>query len=153
VVWRLTRDPALVLQAVRATLAAGGHPAATAAALVPELVPVPDGEQQELVRLLHLRLGDRWARVEAARALWRLATEPGVLTGPLVAEIADGGAWRAALDLLVDLRAADAIPALRDLADRDTRIPVLGGAEGADGIVWEDEWLRAAIQDAIERLA
>lgn len=149
VVWGLTRDPGAVLPTVEAVLSAGDQPAGTAAAFVPALATTG----RALIPPLHALLGDRWARVEAARALWRLGVEPRTLTRPLLTAIADGWPWRAALELLLDLRATDAVPALRELAEQDARAPVSGGADGADGTVWEDERLQTAIRDAVSRLA
>jgi HEAT repeats len=146
VVWRLTGDPGEVLPTVRAVLAASDQPAATAARLAAEL----GSHAQPLVPLLRQALDDPWVRVEAADALWRLGGSAAELVGPLLAAVADGqGDASAALDLLVEMRAIQAIPRLRQLAEQDTRI--LAGT-ALDDVVRSDERLQAGLFNAIERL-
>jgi HEAT repeats len=146
VVWRLTGDPGAVRPTVRVVLAAGDQPAGTAASLAAEL----GIHARPLVPLLRAALNDRWARVHAAQALWRLDGSAAELVEPLLAAIADGwGREAAALDLLVDMKAAQAIPRLRELAGQDARIITAGAFVG---IVHSDELLRARLLEAIEVL-
>jgi hypothetical protein len=146
VVWRLTGDAGEVLPTVRAVLAAGEQPAATAARLAAELGSLA----QPLVPMLYKALDDHWLRVDAADALWRLDGRAAELVGPLLAAVADGwGHGLAALDLLIDMRAVQAVPQLRELAEQDARI-VTGGS--VDDIVSGDERLQTRLFDAIERL-
>jgi HEAT repeat len=146
-VWRLTADPDAVLPTIQAVLAAGDQPAATAARLAAEL----GSHALPLVPILRGALDDHWVRVDAAHALWQLGGVAAELVGPLLAAVADGWGhgWAAALDLLVDMRAIQAVPRLRELAEQDARI-LTGGS--VDDIVSGDERLQARLFDAIERL-
>ena len=151
VVWRLTADPDTGLPTVRAVLAAGDQPAARAARLAGEL----GSHARPLVPLLREALDDHWVRVDAAHALWRLGGSAAELVAPLLAAVADGwvcvdGNEATALDLLIDMRAIQAIPHLRELAEQDARVVTAGSV---DDIVRGDEALRARLVDAIERLA
>lgn len=147
VVWRLTADRDAVLPTVRAVLAAGDQPAATAATLAGEL----GSHARPLVPLLREALNDHWVRVDAAHALWRLGGSAAELVVPLLAAVADG--WghgsAAALDLLIDMRAIQAIPRLRELAEQDARIVTAGSV---DEIVSGDERLQARLSQAIDQL-
>jgi hypothetical protein len=151
VVWRLTADRDAVLPTVRAVLAAGDQPAAVAARLAGEL----GSHARPLVPLLREALDDHWVRVDAAHALWRLGGSAAELVAPLLAAVADGwvrvdGNEATVLDLLIDMRAIQAIPQLRELAEQDARVVTAGSV---DDIVRGDEALRARLVDAIERLA
>jgi len=146
VVWRLTADPDAVLPTVRAVLAAGGQPAGTAASLAAEL----GAHARPLVPLLRRTLDERWASVRAAHALWRLGDNPAGLVEPVVAAVADcWGGGEVALELLVQMRATQTVPRLRQLAEQDARI-VTSGVD--DEIIGRDERLQARLWQAIERL-
>jgi hypothetical protein len=146
VVWRLTADPDAVLPTVRAVLAAGGQPAGTAASLAAEL----GIHARPLVPLLRRTLNERWASVHAAHALWRLGDNPAGLVEPVVAAVADcWGGGEVALELLVQMRATQTVPRLRQLAEQDARI-VTSGVD--DEIIGRDERLQARLWQAIERL-
>jgi len=140
------RDPVEVLPTVRAVLGAGDQPASAAAKLAAEL----GSPTQPLVPLLRQALDDRWVRVDAANALWRLGGSAAELVGPLLAAVTDGqGDESAALDLLVEMRAIPAVSRLRELAEQDARIVTAGSV---DDIVSGDERLQARLFNAIERL-
>jgi HEAT repeat protein len=147
VVWRLTGDAAAVIPTIGAVLAAGDRPAGMAARLAGEL----GTHAQPLMPLLRTALDDEFARVDAAFALWRLGADPAGLVEPLLAAVGDpwGHTCREALDLLVEMRAAEAIPALSEFAEQDARLMAYGDD---DKIVADDERLRASIRQAIERL-
>jgi hypothetical protein len=151
VVWRLTGDPDAVLPTVRAVLAAGDQPAGTAASVAAEL----GAHARPLLPLLRAARDDGppWILgVDAARALWRLDRSAAGLVEPLLAAVADpwGGAAEAALDLLVEMRATQTIPRLRELAGQDARI-ITAGKTGE--IIHEDERLGARLLKAIADLA
>jgi HEAT repeat protein len=150
VVWQLTADPDEVLPTVRAVLAAGDRPAGSAAGLGAEF----GAHARGLLPLLRAALDDPWARVDAARALWRLDhAAPGLVDGlvePLLAAVADSwGGTEPAVGLLVEMRAVQAIPRLRELAEQDRRIVTAGAIYG---IVRGDERLQARLYDAIADL-
>jgi hypothetical protein len=147
VAWRLTGDPDAVVPTVRAVLAGGETSAGAAARLAAEL----GDHARPLLPLLRAALDDRWARVHAARALWRLGGDAGDLVEPLVAAAAECyGGGEVAVDLLVEMRATAALPRLRALAEQDARI-VNSGIY--DYTVWQDERLRARLWQAVERLS
>jgi hypothetical protein len=147
VVWRLTGDPDAVLPTVRAVIAAGDQPAGTAAMLAVEL----GSHARPLVGLLREALDGHWTRVDAAHALWPLGGSTAELVGPLLAAVGDGWGhgWAAALDLLINMRAIQAVPRLHELAEQDARV-LTGGS--VDDIVRGDQALRARLLDAIQRL-
>jgi hypothetical protein len=146
VAWRVTGDPDAVVPTLRAVLAGGETSAGAAARLAAEL----GDHARPLLPLLRAALDDRWARVDAARALWRLGGEAGDLVVPLVAAAAECyGGGEVAVDLLVEMRATAALPRLRALAEQDARI-VTSGIH--DYIVRQDERLRARLWQAVERL-
>jgi hypothetical protein len=147
VVWRLTGDPGEVLATVGAVLAAGDEPAATAARLAGEL----GSHARSLAPLLREALDDDSVRVDAARALWQLGGNAADLVEPVLGAVTDewGHHNEAALDLLVEMRATQAIPRLRQLAEQDARILTCGSV---DEIVCGDERLQARLFEAIERL-
>jgi hypothetical protein len=130
-------------------LARGEESAAAAARLVPELGPAG----RELVPELRQALADprdAEARLAAARALWRLGVDPAELVDPLLAAVADGwGGGELAVDLLVELGAATALPRLRELASQDLRV-VTSGIE--DQLIPRDERLVNRLEEAVDRL-
>ncbi|MCW3819880.1 hypothetical protein ONA91_36130 [Micromonospora sp. DR5-3] len=137
-----------VLATVRAVLAAGQTPARSAADLVADLAPPHRDALSEFHQLLHDRLGDRWSRVAAARALARLGMPTANLTAPLVNGVTDY-AGRYGLATILELRAVETIPGLEKLADGDDRLPV---ASSADDLVWADELLTERIRATIAAL-
>jgi hypothetical protein len=146
VVWRLTGDPDAVVPTVRAVLAGGGQPAGAAARLAAEL----GAHAQPLLPLLRAALDDRWARVHAAGALWRLGGAAAELVGPLVVAVAEClGGGEVAVDLLVEMRATGAVARLRELAQQDARVVTAGIM---DDIVRHDERLQARLRQAIQHL-
>lgn len=145
-VWRVTGDPGAVAPTVRAVLAGGETSAGAAARLAAEL----GDHARPLLPLLRAALDDRWARVHAARALWRLGGDAGGLVEPLLAAAAECyGGGEVAVELLVEMRASAALPRLRALAEQDARVVTSGIY---DSIVWQDERLRARLWQAVERL-
>jgi HEAT repeat len=137
---------AAALAIVRAGLAAGDQPAGTAASLAAEL----GAHARPLVPLLRRTLDEPWASVRAADALWRLGEDSAGLIEPVVAAVADcWGGGEVALELLVQMRATQAVPRLRELAEQDARI-VTSGID--DEIVGRDERLRARLWQAIKHL-
>lgn len=146
VVWRLTGDPDAVVPTVRAVLAAGGQPAGAAARLAAEL----GAHAQPLLPPLRAALDDRWARVDAAGALWRLGGAAAELVDPLVVAVAECmGGGEVAVDLLVEMRATGAVARLRELADQDARIVTAGIL---DDLVRHDERLQARLLQATQHL-
>ncbi|MEE6262378.1 HEAT repeat domain-containing protein [Plantactinospora sonchi] len=146
VVWRATGDPAAVLPTVEAALRAGATSARQAARLAADLAPAAD----RLRPLLHETLDNRWARVEAARALWRHGVDPAGLVGPLLAAVADPDSGPAAVALLVEMGATTAVPGLGELAERDERV-VRSGTWNET--VWADEKLRRQLRAAVAALS
>jgi hypothetical protein len=147
VVWRLTGEPGAVVPTVRAVLAGGETSAGAAARLAAEL----GGQARPLLPLLRAALDDRWARVDAARALWRLGGDAGDLVEPLVAAAGECyGGGEVAVDLLVAMRVTAALPRLRVLAEQDARV-VTSGIH--DDVVRHDERLQARLRQAIGQLA
>jgi hypothetical protein len=147
VVWRLTADADVVIPTIGAVLAAGNRPAGRAARLAGEL----GAHAQPLMPLLRAALDDEFARVDTAFALWQLGVDPAGLVEPLLAAVADpwGHTWSEALDLLVEMRAAEAVPRLSELAEQDARLMAYSDE---DEKVASDERLQASIRQAIERL-
>ncbi|WP_051167564.1 hypothetical protein [Actinoplanes sp. N902-109] len=100
------------------------------------------------VPLLRERLGDRWCRVAAARALARLGVPVDELTEPLVEGVTDY-AGRFGLAAIRELRATATIPHLRELLATDRR---LQASSDADRLVWSDERLQQQIRETINEL-
>ncbi|MEH1168970.1 HEAT repeat domain-containing protein [Micromonospora sp. CPCC 205539] len=138
-----------VLPTVRAVLAAGQTPARAAADLIADLAPAHRDALAELGPLLNDRLGDRWSRVAAARALARLGTPTADLTVPLVTGVTDY-AGRYGLATILELHAVEAIPDLTELVNGDNRLAV---TSFADHLVWADELLSTRIRATITALA
>jgi hypothetical protein len=136
------------LTTVRAVLAGGHTPARAAADLVTDLALVHRDALTDLDPLLHDRLGDRWSRVAAARALARLGVPTANLIEPLVHGVTDY-AGRYGLATILELRAVETIPGLEKLAAGDNR---LGVTSSADNIVWADEQLIDRIYATIAAL-
>jgi hypothetical protein len=102
------------------------------------------------VPLLRRTLDQRWASLNAADALWRLGEDPAGLVEPVLAAVADPwGGGELAVELLVQMRATQAVPRLRELGQQDARI-VTAGLD--DTIVRGDERLQARLWQAIEQL-
>lgn len=137
-----------VLPTLRAVLAGGNTPACSAAELVADLAPAHGEALAECEPLLRDRLGDRWNRLAAARALARLGVPVGDLTEALIRGVTDYGG-RYGLATIRELRAVDTIPALEDLATSDERLPVTASA---DALVWSDEALVEGIRATIADL-
>ncbi|MFG1654255.1 hypothetical protein ACGFIE_30405 [Micromonospora sp. NPDC049275] len=137
-----------VLTTVRAVLAGGHTPARAAAELVADLAPAHRDALTDLDLLLRNRLGDRWSRVAASRALVRLGVPSVDLTEPLVHGVTDY-AGRYGLATILELQAVETIPGLEELAARDNR---LGATSFADDIVWADELLTDRICATIAAL-
>ncbi|GAB2830338.1 hypothetical protein GCM10022221_31320 [Actinocorallia aurea] len=146
VVWRVGGDLGPVLTTVEAVLRSGDVPARSAARLACDLAP---DHGADLVPALRDALDDPWARVQAARALWRHGAHPADLTEPLLAALADPRGGGDPIAALVEMRATDAVPALRALADSDARLPATGFH---DETVWQDDRTRAHLHAAITTL-
>jgi hypothetical protein len=148
-VWVATGDLTGVLPTVRAVLAGGGWPAQSAAQLVADLADVAV-DLADLVPVLRAQLKDRLVRADAARALWRLGGAPSELAATLVDAIEKGWHGRGdPISTLVEMGAANAIPRLERLANRDKRV-VNSGID--DDIVWNDEALQASLREAVAAL-
>nr|BFE74054.1 hypothetical protein GCM10020092_073550 [Actinoplanes digitatis] len=141
--------PEEVLPTVEAVLVAGDSPARHAADLVADLALRVPAEVAHLAPRLRDRLDDRWSRLSAARALARLGTPTVELAPVLSRGITDYGG-QLALAIILELRAAETIPALEELLRGDDRS---GVGSTADDIVWADELLKEHIEDAIARLS
>lgn len=140
--------PAGMLSTVQAVLLAGHRPAGHAADLVAELARTAPATVAQLEGPLRDRLGDRWSRLFAARALARLGVPVAELVEPLSRGITDyGGRFGPAM--ILELRAVETIPALEALLDRDERSDV---AAYADDVVWADEQLQEEIKRVIAGL-
>ncbi|WP_091657458.1 hypothetical protein [Micromonospora auratinigra] len=137
-----------VLATVRAVLAAGHVPARAAADLVADLAPAHRDTLAGLRPVLRDRLGDRWCRVAAARALARLGVPTADLTQALVAGVTDY-AGRFGLATIRELSATETVPLLAGLADGDGRLDVAGSA---DDVVWSDEALVEELHATIAAL-
>ncbi|MEV4481863.1 hypothetical protein [Micromonospora coxensis] len=140
--------PESVLPTVKAVLVAGDTPARHAADLIADLAHSSPAAVAHLEPQLRIRLGDRWSRLSAARALARLGIPTAELAEPLSRGIADYGG-RFALAIILELQAVETIPALEEHLSRDDRCGVGGSA---DDIVWADELLQEHIKEAIARL-
>ncbi|MEU7994825.1 hypothetical protein AB0B83_05735 [Micromonospora sp. NPDC049060] len=140
--------PAGVLPTVEAVLVAGDTPARHAADLIADLAYASPATVAHLEPQLRDRLGDRWSRLSAARALARLGVQTAELVEPLTRGVVDYGG-RFALAIILELRAVETIPALEELLDRDDRS---GVGSSADDIVWADELLQERIEDTLARL-
>ncbi|SHM71036.1 hypothetical protein [Cryptosporangium aurantiacum] len=138
--------PEDVLPTVEAVLIAGDTPAREAADLIGEW-STPD-RRGRLEPLLRDRLSDRWSRLAAARALARFGVPTAELAGPLAQGVTDY-AGRYALDMIVELRAVETIPALERLLRGEERVALAGDA---DDVVWADELFRERVQKAIDEL-
>jgi hypothetical protein len=116
-VWRLAAEPGPLLGTV-------GRALDREVVWEPTIARLLDvGGHARLLPLLRAALDDRWARVDAARALWRLGGDAGDLVEPLVAAAAECyGGGEVAVDLLVAMRATAALPRLRALAEQDARV-------------------------------
>ncbi|MCO1597710.1 hypothetical protein M8C17_21400 [Micromonospora sp. RHAY321] len=140
--------PGGVLPTVEAVLVAGDTPARLAADLIADLAHASPAAAAHLQPQLRDRLGDRWSRLSAARALARLGVPTAELVEPLSRGITDYGG-RFGLAIILELQAVETIPALEDLLDHDDRS---GVGSSADDIVWADELLQERIRDTIARL-
>ncbi|GIF62765.1 hypothetical protein Ais01nite_08000 [Asanoa ishikariensis] len=141
--------PKGVLPTVEAVLVAGDTPARHAADFIADLAQESPESVTHLAPLLRARLDDRWSRLSAARALARLGTPTAELTEPLVRGIKDYGG-RIGPATILELRASETIPALRDLLGSDKRSS-FGGS--ADDLVWTDELLQDLVKDTIRLLS
>jgi hypothetical protein len=137
-----------VLPTVQAVLVAGHTPARAAANFVAGLAPAHARELTHLIPHLRGRLADRWSRLEAARALARLGVPTAELAQPLVRGITDY-AGRYGIATILELHAAEAIPALENLIAGDERFGVSGTV---DDLVWLDELLQEHVRAAIVSL-
>ncbi|MFJ8577088.1 HEAT repeat domain-containing protein [Micromonospora sp. NPDC093277] len=138
-VLELADDADAVLPTVRAVLGSGWWAASAAADLVARF---PDPAYEPVVREM---LDESVTRVAAVRALWRLGVSPDDLAAVLVRAVEEG--WtRGVLPLLVEMDARSALPALRDLAERDAR--VITGGVYVD-TAWADEQLRCELREAV----
>ncbi|MGI5182588.1 hypothetical protein ACQEVZ_40675 [Dactylosporangium sp. CA-152071] len=140
--------PTEVLPTVEAVLAAGDTPARHAADLIADLALGSPGSVARLEPLLRDRLGDRWNRLSAVRALARLGVPTAESAEPLGRGILDYGG-RSALPLIVELHAVETIPVLEALLDGDDRS---GVASSADDVVWADELFQERISEALGSL-
>ncbi|WP_432973467.1 hypothetical protein [Dactylosporangium sp. CA-233914] len=145
VVWAATGDAAAVLPTVEAVLRAGDVSAREAAHLAGDLAPAAAG----LRPLLYEALDNRWARVDAAWALWRHGVDPVELVDPLLTDAADPYGGSEAVALLVEMGATTAVPGLTELAERDERVILYGTW---DDTVWEDDKLRRELRAAVTAL-
>ncbi|GAA2382883.1 hypothetical protein [Dactylosporangium salmoneum] len=165
IIWRATGDAARVLPTVTALLAAGRQPAVAAVDLAQELIagapelaaavadPAAhtDSPVTDLIAALRGLVDPAAdALVPAARLLAGIGTPIADLVPALVAVIeADELYCAEALELIVDLHATDALPALTTLAERDRRI----ATHGSNGVVRHDEQLQQDLRAAVARLA
>ncbi|MEH0980795.1 HEAT repeat domain-containing protein [Micromonospora sp. CPCC 205556] len=140
IVHAATGETAAVLPTLRAVLAGGALPASAAAELAARLA------EPSLEPVLRELLADQWARVAAVRALWRLGVPPDELAPVLIRALDDEYGARGALPLLVEMDARSAVPALRDLAERDRRL-VTSGIE--HNTAWQDDQLRQELHRAV----
>ncbi|WP_327003705.1 HEAT repeat domain-containing protein [Dactylosporangium sp. NBC_01737] len=145
-VWRATGDAAAVLPTVAAVLPAGDASARPAAALAADLAPAAGG----LRPLLRDALANSWARVDAARALWRHGVDPAELIDALLTAAADPGGDSGAVALLVEMGATAAVPGLIELAERDERVVRHGTWTDT---VWADDTLRRNLWAAVTTLS
>ncbi|WP_203829341.1 hypothetical protein [Actinoplanes palleronii] len=91
-----------------------------------------------------LREGAWWAGPDAARALWRAGVPVGDLIPPLLAMITDSPRPAEAVTVLAEIGAVAAVPALRELAERDERVIQSGQPDH----VWRDDELRDHLRSA-----
>ncbi|KUL28560.1 hypothetical protein [Actinoplanes awajinensis] len=91
-----------------------------------------------------LREGAWWAGPDAARALWRAGVPAGDLIPPLLAMITDSPRPAEAVTVLAEIGAVAAVPALRELAERDERVIQSGQPDH----VWRDDELRDHLRSA-----
>jgi hypothetical protein len=129
-------------------LAEGDAPARHAADLIADLAEESPASVAHLQQRLRDGLEDRWSRLSAARALARLGVPTAELARPLIRGISDYGG-RFALEIILELRAVETLPALAELLSRDERCDV---GNSADDTVWADEILQDQIRDTIARL-
>jgi hypothetical protein len=139
-VWQWTGDASAALAAAQAVMADGWPaPRAEAADLAAEL---GDPAAVDMLRAV-LTEHDKWARLLAARALWRHTGEAEIATlTDIVTSRPNDQVLRAALAALTEVGAAAAAPTLRALADQDAPV-VYYGAQ--DNVAALDEAVRAAI--------
>jgi hypothetical protein len=142
VAWRATGDAALVLPVVEAALIGEDEVGSTDLAFTVDLAARLAPAGASLVPLLWTVLHQKWPAVAAARALLRYGADPAGLIGPLVALASN--AYQDAVELLVELRATEALPALAELAERDRRQTVDVG---------RDEAVRRALRAAVAALS
>lgn len=140
--------PEGVLPTVAAVLVAGDTPARHAADFIADLAHASPAAVAHLEPQLRDRLDDRWSRLSAARALARLGIPTAELAEPLSRGITDYGG-QFALSIILELQAAETIPALEELLSCDNRS---GVGSSADDIVWADELLQEQVKDAVARL-
>jgi hypothetical protein len=143
IVWRRTGQATGVLPTVAAVLAGGDRPARAAAELAADLA------EPALAPVLRERLPERWARVAAVRALWRLGEAAADLVPALVTAVEARYDVSDALALLVEMEAVAAVPDLVRLAERDERIVSPGIA---DDLVWIDERIQRDLRAAVTAL-
>ncbi|WP_433789026.1 hypothetical protein [Actinoplanes sp. CA-252034] len=146
VVWRATGDPAVVLPAIEAALAADGWSVARAARVAAEVAPAAG----HLRPALRKALAEPRDAPDAARALWRHGEDPASLVEPLLAAVTHQHSGPDAVDLLVEMDARSASPGLAALAGQDGRL-VTGGSWTE--MVWDDERLRARLRAAVDALS
>ncbi|WP_067479030.1 HEAT repeat domain-containing protein [Actinomadura hibisca] len=146
VIWRAGGETEPVLRTLEAVLLAGDVPVRSAVRLAGDMAPESGAD---LVPVLRAALSNKWARVGAARALWLHGVPRDELLDPLLAAITAPHGDRDPLPVLMEMRAVEAIPALRDLADRDARLRTLGSYAET---VWGDDRIRTDILDTIKYL-
>lgn len=113
-------------------LVAGDTAARHAADFLADLALTSPASVAHLEPQLRNRLGDRWSRLSAAKALARLGISTQELAEPHSCGITDYGG-RFVLAINLELQAVETIPALDELLARDHRF---GVGSSADDIVW-----------------
>jgi HEAT repeat len=138
--WSIHHDLAAILPAIAAALRDGDTPAVAAAEFASQL---PD---KSLVPLLEDLLTDEWAKVAAARALWRLTGR--IETETILEALEDGWPWpHKTVAALVEMRATDAIDTLAELAECDERVVRM-----SNDTIRQDDRLRVQMREAVRAL-
>ncbi|GAB7046530.1 hypothetical protein [Catenuloplanes indicus] len=139
--WRATGDPAEALPTLTEVLA-GGHPGA-GAGLAAEI-----GTPEHRPHLRRMLRHQPWhVQVDAIRALHRLGVPAEELTAPLL-DLLDR-ASDIQVNLLVEMRAVTAIPALTALAEQPERVV----RSGFRDYPWQDDALRERLRAAVAALS
>jgi hypothetical protein len=148
-VWTVTGNADPVCPTLRAALAGRSIGSWSAATLVADMAAagVDIGDLKSLVGRLLRRRDVRFPIVES---MWRLGHDRKKLASRLVYLLDLGVSdWHGPLDLLVRMRAVETVAKLRRLADRERRVVCAGSLYG---LVWDDEAMRAGLQQAIASL-